>query len=159
MRPLHRIQRSRAGLTITEGAWAMLFAAGILAVILGTLASETSRGRARRTRDGLQYLARLLDREFETVDARNLPYPLVGPGWLPAGLEPGEVALLRDWLPDDAFLPTDGWGQAYVLRLEESAAVLAPVLFSAAGEADLPAFLDPAEAPDRREDLRLSWPR
>jgi hypothetical protein len=102
-------------LTRAELVWFLLLGALMAWVILGTTRNEMMEVRERLALDTLEHLAGMISHTLEGAETEDLPLPSAGPGRLPEGLEAEVRSDLASLLPDDAYLPEDPWGRAYLL--------------------------------------------
>lgn len=125
----------RRGLTLFELLWLVLLGALMTWAILGSVENELADTRASLARDTLEYLSGMLSLGLEDRYPAPEALPLAGPGELPEGLSRAPRGSLADYLPEDAYLPEDPWGRAYVLvSIAENRTLQQFVLLSGGGD-------------------------
>ncbi|MFQ5748101.1 MAG: type II secretion system protein [Planctomycetota bacterium] len=111
----HSSPPGRRGFTLGEFLWAVLLLGAMVWVILGTKGREMDQTRIQQARDTLVHLAAMLEMESADRAPSTWPFPLLGPGTPPAGLEPAPQARIKDLFPE-LWVPPDPWGHAFLLR-------------------------------------------
>jgi len=119
-------------------------------VILGTKAHEMDQTRIQQAHDTLVHLAAMLEMESADRATSHWPFPMLGPGTPPAGLDPVPQARIHDLFPD-LWIPPDPWGRAFLLRRLPTRQGVRAALASAGPEGRLP-------EPGDENGLQVSFP-